>query len=77
MSSIYLVFIAASIAIVLVIAGTKLSKLKANTFFIGIFATIIGLLIGSLAYLPLSSLPDIYGFWAPIGRRCLKLALSG
>jgi uncharacterized protein YacL len=66
MSSIYLVFIAALIAAILIIAGTKLSKLKANIFFIGTFATIIGLLIGSLAYLPLSSLPGLYGFWVPI-----------
>jgi uncharacterized protein YacL len=67
MQSIYLlVFIAAMIAAVLIIAGTKLSRLKANIFFIGIFATIIGLLIGSLAYLPLSSLPGIYGVWIPI-----------
>jgi uncharacterized protein YacL len=66
MPSIYLVFIAAVVAAILVIAGTKLSKLKANIFFIGTFATIIGLLIGSLAYLPLSSLPGLYGVWVPI-----------
>lgn len=76
MSSIYLVFIAALIAAILVIAGTKLSKLKANIFFIGTFATIIGLLIGSLAYLPLSSLPDAYGVWIPIAFYVIAVIAS-
>lgn len=67
MNSIYLlVFIAAVLAVVLILVGTRLSKLKANIFFIGTFATIIGLLIGSLAYLPLSKLPDLFGIWIPI-----------
>lgn len=67
MQSIYLlVFIAAILVVILIIAGMKLSRLKANIFFIGTFATIIGLLIGSLAYLPLSKLPGIYGVWVPI-----------
>lgn len=66
MNSTYLVLIFAGLALVLAIAVTKLSKLKANTLFIGIFATIIGLLVGTLAYLPLSKLPDGFGVWAPI-----------
>jgi uncharacterized protein YacL len=67
MSSTYLlVIIAASLAVTLFVIGSRLTRLKANTFFIGIFATIIGLLIGSLAYLPLSKLPGIYGIWVPV-----------
>jgi len=66
MSSSYLVLIFAGLALVLAIAVTKLSKLKANTLFIGVFATIVGLLAGTLAYLPLSKLPDGFGVWAPI-----------
>lgn len=67
-SSYLLVFIVAVMAIVLIliVVGTKLTRLKANIFFIGTFATIIGLLIGSLAYLPLSSLPGLYGTWIPV-----------
>lgn len=67
MESIYLlVFISAALAFVVALLIARLSKLKANTLFIGIFATIVGLLIGSLAYLPLSRLPGIYGTWLPI-----------
>lgn len=67
MQSIYLlVFIIAAVAVALIFVGNKLTKLKANTFFIGTFGTIVGLLIGSLAYLPLSKLPDIYGIWIPV-----------
>lgn len=67
MESIYLlVFISAALAFIVVILTARLSKLKANTLFIGVFATIVGLLIGSLAYLPLSKLPGIYGTWLPI-----------
>jgi uncharacterized protein YacL len=67
MESIYLlVFISAASAFVVALLIARLSKLKANTLFIGIFAAIVGLLIGSLAYLPLSRLPGIYGTWLPI-----------
>ncbi|MDD3678687.1 MAG: TRAM domain-containing protein [Patescibacteria group bacterium] len=62
----YLGIIAITIFLAMIIAGNKISKLKANTFFIGFFAVIFGLIIGSLAYLPLSQLPDIYGVWVPI-----------
>lgn len=67
MESIYLlVFISTALAFVIALLIARLSKLKANTLFIGVFATIVGLLIGSLAYLPLSRLPGIYGTWLPV-----------
>jgi uncharacterized protein YacL len=67
MQSIYLlVLIAVCVTAIMVTIGTKLSRLKANTFFIGTFSTIIGLLIGTLAYLPLSKLPGIFGVWIPL-----------
>lgn len=62
----YLGLIAVAIFFVMIVAGNKISKLKANTFFIGLFAVVVGLLIGSLAYLPLSQLPNIYGIWVPV-----------
>lgn len=62
----YLGLIAVAIFFVMIVAGNKISKLKANTFFIGLFAVVVGLVIGSLAYLPLSQLPDIYGVWVPV-----------
>ncbi len=62
----YLALITIAIVIVMYGFGTKISKLKANTFFIGLFAVVVGLLIGSLAYLPLSKLPGIYGVWIPV-----------
>lgn len=62
----YLALITVTIVFAMIVAGTKISKLKANTLFIGVFATVVGLLIGSLAYLPLSKLPDIYGIWVPV-----------
>lgn len=77
MQSIYLlVFIAIALAIIMYVVGTRLAKLKANVFFIGIFATIIGLMIGSLAYLPLSKLPGIYGIWVPIIFYILAVSVS-
>lgn len=62
----YLGLITIAIIVLMVVIGNKISKLKANTFFIGVFAVVIGLLVGSLGYLPLSKLPDIYGVWVPI-----------
>lgn len=62
----YLGIITVAIFVVMIAAGSKISKLKANTFFIGFFAVVVGLLVGSLAYLPLSRLPDIYGVWVPV-----------
>lgn len=62
----YLGIITVAIAIFMLVVGSKISKLKANTFFIGVFALVSGLLIGSLAYLPLSQLPGIYGIWVPV-----------
>lgn len=62
----YLGLITVAIVIAMFALGTKISKLKANTFFIGVFAVVVGLLIGSLAYLPLSKLPGIYGVWIPV-----------
>lgn len=67
MESIYLlVFISAGLAFIIAVLVARLSRLKTNTLFISIFATIVGLLIGSLAYLPLSALPGIYGEWIPV-----------
>jgi uncharacterized protein YacL len=68
MSSTYLYLALITVALVLVmfILGTRVSKLQANTFFIGVFAMVVGLLTGSLAYLPLSQLPGIYGVWVPL-----------
>jgi uncharacterized protein YacL len=67
MDSIYsLVLISIGLIFVLIYIGSRLSKLKANVFFIGTFAVIVGLLIGTLAYLPLSKLPGIFGTWIPI-----------
>ncbi|MDD3480769.1 MAG: TRAM domain-containing protein [Patescibacteria group bacterium] len=62
----YLGLITIAIIIGMIVVGTKVSKLKANTFFIGVFGTVVGLLVGSLAYLPLSKLPGIYGTWVPV-----------
>lgn len=62
----YLGIITVAIFLFLIIVGNRITKLKANTFFIGFFAVIFGLLIGSLAYLPLSRLPSIYGVWVPV-----------
>lgn len=45
---------------------SKLLKLSTNVLFLGIFGTIVGLLIGSLASSPLSKLPDPYGIYIPI-----------
>jgi len=68
MESTYLILaiITVSIIIIMIVIGSKISKLKANIFFIGVFATVIGLLVGSLAYLPLSKLPGIYGIFLPV-----------
>jgi uncharacterized protein YacL len=77
MQSIYLlVIISIALAVIMYIVGTKLAKLKANIFFIVIFATMVGLLIGTLAYLPLSKLPGIYGTWLPIVFYILSVSAS-
>lgn len=77
MQSIYLlVVISIALAILIYVVGTRLAKLKANIFFIVIFATMVGLLIGTLAYLPLSKLPGIYGTWLPIVFYVLAVAVS-
>lgn len=77
MDSIYLlVLISVGLAITLVVAGTKLTQLKANVFFIGTFATIVGLLIGTLAYLPLSKLPGVFGVWIPVVFYVLMVVAS-
>lgn len=77
MDSIYLpVIITAAFIFGLIYLGSKLSRLKANIFFIGTFATIIGLLVGTLAYLPLSTLPGIYGTWIPIIFYVVAVATS-
>lgn len=65
-STYILVLISIGFIFALILSASRLSKLKANVFFIGIFAAVVGLLIGTLAYLPLSKLPGIYGVWIPI-----------
>lgn len=72
----YLGLITVTIVLVMFILGTRISKLKANTFFIGFFAMVVGLLIGSLAYLPLSQLPGIYGIWVPVIFYAVMVATS-
>lgn len=62
----YLGLITVAIVITMFALGSKIAKLKANTLFIGFFAVVVGLLIGSLAYLPLSKFPGIYGVWVPV-----------
>lgn len=62
----YLGIITVAIFLGMIVIGNRISKLQANTFFIGLFAVVVGLLIGSLAYLPLSRLPNIYGVWVPV-----------
>ncbi len=77
MESIYLfVFISAGLAFVIALLVARLSHLKTNTLFINIFATIVGLLVGSLAYLPLSRLPGIYGTWMPLVFYILSVIYS-
>lgn len=77
MNSIYLlVIISLSMFVLMLALGSRLSKLKANVFFIGIFATIIGLLIGTLAYLPLSKLPGVFGTWIPIVFYLMSVLVS-
>lgn len=62
----YLALITVTIVLLMFTLGSRISKLKANTFFVGVFAVVVGLLIGSLAYLPLSQLPGVYGVWVPV-----------
>lgn len=77
MDSIYLlVFISTGLAFVVAVLVARLSRLKTNTLFIGFFATVVGLLVGSLAYLPLSKLPGIYGAWIPAVFYVLSVAGS-
>lgn len=77
MDSIYLlVLISAGLVVVMAILATKLARLKANVFFIGIFAAIVGLLIGTLAYLPLSKLPGVFGVWIPVVFYVISVAGS-
>lgn len=75
-SNYLLILIGIILAAIMFMAASRLTKLKANTLFIGIFATIVGLLIGSLAYLPLSKLPDVYGVWVPIIFYVLAVLIS-
>lgn len=61
-----IVFISLVLSLIGLLIISKLLKLSTNILFIGIFATIVGLLIGSLATTPLSKLPGDFGVWIPI-----------
>lgn len=77
MNSIYLfLLITLGIIIAMFLVAGRLAKLQANIFFIGVFATIVGLLIGTLAYLPLRALPGAFGQYLPIIFYFLAVTLS-
>ncbi len=77
MNSIYLLaIISFGLVLAMVMIAGRLARLKANILFISIFATIIGLLIGSLAYLPLKALPGIFGEYLPIIFYVVSVAVS-
>jgi len=61
-----IVFISLLISLAGLVIISKLLKLSTNILFIGIFGTIVGLLIGALASTPLSKLPDDFGVYLPI-----------
>lgn len=61
-----IVFISLLISLAALVTISKLLKLSTNILFIGIFGTIIGLLIGALASTPLSKLPGDFGVYIPI-----------
>src|SRR3989304_448617 len=61
-----IVFISLLISLAALVIISKLLRLSTNILFIGIFGTIVGLLIGSLASIPLSKLPGDFGVWIPI-----------
>lgn len=61
-----IVFISLLISLAGLVIISKLLKLSTNILFIGIFGTIVGLLIGALSSTPLSKLPGDFGVYLPI-----------
>ena len=58
--------ISLAVAIGLLFLTRRLLKISFPYFFMGLLGLIIGLLIGSLAAMPLSRLPGAYGTWVPV-----------
>ncbi|MCL5093800.1 MAG: PIN domain nuclease [Patescibacteria group bacterium] len=61
-----IIFISLILGFIGLIIISRLLQLSTNVLFLGIFGTIVGLLIGALASVPLSKLPGDYGIWIPI-----------
>jgi len=61
-----IVFISLLLSFIALVIISKLLKLSTNILFIGIFGTIVGLMIGALASSPLSRLPGDFGVYIPI-----------
>lgn len=58
--------ISLAVAIGLLFLTRRLLKISFPYFFMGLLGLIIGLLIGSLAAMPLAKLPGAYGTWVPV-----------
>lgn len=58
--------ISLAVAVGLLFLTRKLLKISFPYFFMGLLGIIIGLLIGSLAAVPLARLPGAYGTWVPV-----------
>lgn len=65
MGFIPIVFISLVLSLIALVTVSKLLKLSTNILFIGIFGTIVGLLIGALASSSLSRLPGDFGVYLP------------
>lgn len=58
--------ISLAVAIGLLFLTRRLLKISFPYFFMGLLGLILGLLIGSLAAVPLAKLPGAYGTWVPL-----------
>lgn len=58
--------ISLAVAVGLLFLTRKLLKISFPYFFMGLLGVILGLLIGSLAAVPLAKLPGAYGTWVPV-----------
>lgn len=58
--------ISLAVAVGLLFLTRRLLKISFPYFFMGLLGLIIGLLIGSLAAIPLAKLPGAYGTWVPV-----------
>ena len=65
-SLIALILISLSLSLGMLYLVTRLLHLKAHLLFIIILGSISGLIIGALASIPLSKLPNPYGEWLPL-----------